>query len=429
MARRGNKGKRTHKPMIGEIADPLGLGRLVQLYTEWLRVRNYSEMTLRDRDSNLRMLIAWLDERGIRKANEVTKPILERYQKHLFYQRKPDGRPLSFTNQMKKLIAAKDLFKWLTRQNYLLYNPASEIELPRGEKRLPRNVLTVSEAEAIVNGANASDPIGVRDRAILETLYSTGMRRMELISLSIYDVYREAGTVMIRLGKGKKDRVVPIGERALSWIDKYLHEARPGLVAGHDEGRLFLTIDGDAFTGDHLSGLVTRYIDRAGIGKKGSCHLFRHTMATLMLEAGADIRFIQQMLGHASLETTQIYTRVSIRQLKEIHTATHPARLERRGEAGTDAEERGSRGAEEIRQTELGIRHSAESISLAARAAVLKDHADSDTPTNDHDKLFSLAAEASLSEHSANHEPTAEELLLSLAAEAAEEQEQLVLKP
>jgi integrase/recombinase XerD len=155
------------------------------------------------------------------------------------------------------------------------------------------------------------------------------MRRMELASLKLYDLDLERGTVMIRLGKGKKDRMIPIGSRALAWIDKYVVEVRPALVREPDDGTLFLSNLNEAFTPNRLTQLVREYIDAAQLGKRGSCHLFRHTMATLMLENGADIRFIQQMLGHAELSTTQIYTQVSIRKLKEIHTLTHPARLEK----------------------------------------------------------------------------------------------------
>jgi len=168
--------------------------------------------------------------------------------------------------------------------------------------------------------------IGIRDRAILETLYSTGMRRMELIRLHVTDIDAERGTVMVRLGKGKKDRMIPIGERALAWVAKYRDDARPDLACGTDDGTLFLTTLGEAFVPDRMTQLVRTYVDAADTGKKGACHLFRHTMATLMLEGGADIRFIQAMLGHAELSTTQIYTQVSIRTLKEIHTATHPGR-------------------------------------------------------------------------------------------------------
>jgi integrase/recombinase XerD len=132
---------------------------------------------------------------------------------------------------------------------------------------------------------------------------------------------------MIRQGKGNKDRLIPIGERALQWIAKYRDDVRPEIVSGANDDTLFLTHTGLPFTPQHLSYLVREYIDKAKIGKSGSCHLFRHTMATLMLENGADIRFIQAMLGHSNLNSTQLYTHVSIRKLKDIHTATHPGKV------------------------------------------------------------------------------------------------------
>ncbi|NKC15795.1 MAG: tyrosine-type recombinase/integrase [Gammaproteobacteria bacterium] len=165
---------------------------------------------------------------------------------------------------------------------------------------------------------------------------------MELIGLKLYDIDVDRGTEMIRQGKGKKDRMIPIGDRALVWIDKYLTEVRPELVVGIDDGILYLTNLSEPFTPNRLTQLVRNYVQAAGIGKTGGCHLFRHTMATLMLEHGADIRFIQEMLGYADVSTTQIYTQVSIRQLKEIHTATHPARLEKQQEnPPTDDTEQG----------------------------------------------------------------------------------------
>jgi integrase/recombinase XerD len=149
---------------------------------------------------------------------------------------------------------------------------------------------------------------------------------MELIGLHLFDLDAERGVVMVRQGKGKKDRMIPIGARALAWIAKYRDDVRPELACGADDGTLFLTTLGEPFERNRMTQLVRGYVDAADTGKTGSCHLFRHTMATLMLENGADIRFIQAMLGHAELSTTQIYTQVSIRKLKDIHTATHPGR-------------------------------------------------------------------------------------------------------
>jgi len=322
-------GRDRHKTIIpiGDARDAVGFVALAGAFFESLRVKNYSGATVENRSRYLAEFVRWCHERGIVRPREITKPILERYQRYLYHRRKKNGEPMSFRNQHSHLVAVRAFFRWLTRQNFLLYNPASEIDLPRLEHRLPRAVLTVHESEQVLAQPNVGDALGLRDRAILETFYSTGMRRSELIHLSLYDLDQERSTLMIRQGKGKKDRMVPIGERALLWIAKYLREARPTVVLEPDDGTLFLTQTGEPFSTERLSQLVREYVDKADMGKRGSCHLFRHTMATLMLEGGADIRFIQAMLGHAELSTTEIYTRVSIRKLQEIHAATHPGAL------------------------------------------------------------------------------------------------------
>lgn len=323
------KGSKQPAKILGDPSDPHGFAVLSSAFFEWMRVKNYSERTVENRQTYLRYFITWCGERGIVQPGEVTKALLERYQRWLYHYRKENGQPLTFGSQFTHLVPVRAFFKWCARNNHTLYNPASELEMPKLEKRLPKHVLTASEADQVLNKANVSDPLGVRDRAILETFYSTGMRRMELASLKLYDLDIERGTVMIRLGKGKKDRMIPIGARALAWIDKYVTEVRPSFVREPDDGTLFLTNLFEPFTPNRLTQLVREYVDAAQLNKRGSCHLFRHTMATLMLEGGADIRFIQQMLGHAELSTTQIYTQVSIRKLKEIHSLTHPAKLDK----------------------------------------------------------------------------------------------------
>jgi integrase/recombinase XerD len=238
---------------------------------------------------------------------------------------RPDGRPqLSFRTQHVRLTSVRGFFKWLTRQNALPSNPASELDLPRLPHRLPRDVLTAEEVERVLSQPDVRAPVGVRDRAILELLYSTGVRRSELVSLRLTDVDPERGTVMIREGKGRRDRMVPVGERALAWIERYTRDIRPELVVLPDCGALFLTTLGESLTPDYLTQQVRRFVLGAELGKSGSCHLFRHTMATLMLEGGADVRYIQEMLGHVHLDSTEVYTRVSIRKLRAIHEATHP---------------------------------------------------------------------------------------------------------
>jgi len=233
------------------------------------------------------------------------------------------GRAL---RQRHTLCPSHHLRRWIYKTDYILYNPAADIELPKLEKRLPKHILTIEEMDIILDVPNLNSATGIRDRAIIEVFYSTGIRRMELINLRLYDLDRERGTLMVRLGKGKKDRMVPIGQRAIDWCDRYLMETRPQLYTGADSETLFLTHLGEAFTPARMSQLARNIINKADIGKTGSCHLFRHTMATVMLENGADIRYIQEMQGHAKIDTTQIYTQVSIRRLKEVHDLTHPAK-------------------------------------------------------------------------------------------------------
>lgn len=322
------------KPSAALSAPPGSLLSFVEPFLESLRVRNYSEATLKGREHYLTAFHRWLLERGVEEVLDVTPQILERYRRHLSHYRQMkgkgqrEGQPLSFRSQHSHLLPLRAFFKWMARQRHLLYNPASELELPRLEKRLPKHVLTVAEVEQLLSAPDLASPLGLRDRAMMEVVYSTGMRRGEVARLKVYDLDRERGTVFIRQGKGKKDRVVPIGARALAWVTKYVAEVRSLFAVEPDEGSLFLAPDGGALSPGTVTAMVTAYLKASGIGKTGACHLLRHTCATLMLEGGADIRYIQQLLGHSELSTTEIYTQVSIRRLKAVHTLTHPAKAE-----------------------------------------------------------------------------------------------------
>jgi integrase/recombinase XerD len=317
-------GGRQKRIASAESVDPLDAA--IAQYLEWIAVHGFSGDTVDTRRAYLGYFHDWCRERGVEEPIEITRPILERYQRWLYHYRKTNGQPLGFRTQHTRLQAIKSFFQWMTRQNHLLHNPASEIVLPRMEHRLPKYVLNVQEAERIIQQPDVTDLEGLRDRAILETFYSTGMRRMELAHLKVYDLDADRSTLTIRQGKGRKDRVIPIGERALAWIDKYLRESRPQLLTGGaDDGTVFLTHMGEPFDRKQLTSLVRGYLIASEVGKMGGCHLFRHTVATLMLENGADIRVIQQMLGHAKLTTTELYTQVSINLLRQVYSATHPA--------------------------------------------------------------------------------------------------------
>jgi integrase/recombinase XerD len=305
------------------------LTRYMDEHFEWMKVSGYSVDTIRARRIAIRRFIAWADERGIDDPREITKPMLERYQRHLFYYRKEDGTPLTLGTQLGCLAPLKTWFRWLSREHHILANPAADIDLPRQPKRLPRSVPSVQEVEAILREAEPTTPQGLRDRALLETLYATGLRRMEIVGVSIYDADLARGLLWVRHGKGGRERVVPLGERAMAWLAKYLTEARPELATVDSEA-LFLTDYGEPVGPHYVADKVKRYMGFAGVDRPGSTHLLRHACATHMLEGGADIRYIQEMLGHANLETTEIYTHVSIDKLIAVHKATHPSRLERR---------------------------------------------------------------------------------------------------
>src|SRR6266699_5502689 len=255
-----------------------------------------SALTTRHRSRALARFIRWSDERGLNDPREITLPILERYQRHLYHYRKPNGEPLSFSSQYTELAPLKAFFAWLTRNHLILYNPASELQLPKVVRNLARYILSPEEVERIIAQPDTRTLLGLRDRAILEVLYSSAIRRFELRRLTIYDVDTKRGTLFVREGKGRKDRLLPLGERACRWVNRYLDEVRVQLVMGRDDGVLFLTAHGDSLTDDHLSGAVKDYLEKADLHVGGSCHLFRHACATHMLENGADTRFIQAML-------------------------------------------------------------------------------------------------------------------------------------
>jgi integrase/recombinase XerD len=199
------------------------------------------------------------------------------------------------------------------------------MELPRLPPKLPVKPLSIDEAELVLLQPDVGTSKGLRDRAILEVLFATAIRRAELVNLRLGDIDGARGTLFVCMGKGGKQRVVPISERAIYWVNKYLSEARPLLPASTKTSSLFLTMHAGALTVQVLHDAVHGYIKSAEIGRQGSCHIFRHTVATLLLEGGADLRYVQEMLGHASPTTTQIYTRVTITSLKEAYEKAHPA--------------------------------------------------------------------------------------------------------
>jgi integrase/recombinase XerD len=320
-------GRRTGAAWGDKPTDPrasLKLTQAMEAHFAAILVAGYSAETVRGRRGAIRRFIAWCDARGLTEPAEITSKILERYQRTLFAHRKPDGAPLALGTQFGCLSPLRSWFKWLAREQRIPADPAAGLALPRLPRQLPRALLGVAETETILAAADPATPEGLRDRAMLELLYSTGLRRTEVANLRRYDADLVRLVLFVREGKGRKDRVVPLGARAAAWLDRYLADSRPRLL-GAESPALFVTDWGQPLHPEQVAAAVRRAKARAGVRKPGACHLLRHACATHMLENGADVRFIQALLGHASLATTERYTHVAITKLQEIHARTHPA--------------------------------------------------------------------------------------------------------
>jgi integrase/recombinase XerD len=291
-----------HQP--AETGEVTAAGELLLRFVRWRRERNWSETTLKTQTHHSYRFILWAAERGVNVAAEVTVTVLERYQRYLYGYRKSNGEPLCSRTQRTMLQPLQVWFSWMAKQGLILANPAAGLELPRLDKHLPKTILSVEQVEAVLNLCDLTTLQGVRDRALMELLWSTGIRRGEVARLKIYSADFSRKILTLVQGKGHEDRVLPVGERALWWLARYLHHVRPEVLAVPDCKGLFLVMDGVAgLAANGITNAVVPYLRASGI-EKGSCHLFRHAMATQMLENGADLRWIQVMLGHRSVEST-----------------------------------------------------------------------------------------------------------------------------
>jgi integrase/recombinase XerD len=306
-------------------SEPDNMANLHDRWLTWMEERNISKSAITCRRQAIAEFLRWAQERDLTRVDQVARPMLEAYQRYLWRRKGRSGKPLCIGTQLQRLGAIQAFFSWLVRQHHLEANPASDLDLPKAQPRqLPRG-FSRQEIVAIMDVPDISDALGVRDRTILELLYATGIRRQEATGTDFDDLDLAAGLLTIRKGKGGKQRIVPLGARAAHWLDRYMEEVRPRLEVSANEPALFLTGYGARFSPGSLSNLVSTSIKRAGIKGRGSCHRFRHACGTHMLEGGADLRIIQQLLGHASPDATAIYTAVDLRLLSEVHAKTHPS--------------------------------------------------------------------------------------------------------
>ena len=294
---------------------------LAALYLRELEMQGFSPSTIKTRGFNLKSFSRFCSSFNLALATEISEGSLDDY---LHFLKEEKGlQPCSVKNHLETL---RSFFKWLVEINELLLNPASRLKSPKTEAAPFKEVLTEQEVEKILASVPINKALGLRDRAILECFYSTGMRRNELIHLKLQDVDWKGESLFIAQGKGSKQRILPIGERALQWIKSYLTGVRGSFEKEPCEW-LFLNSHGSQIGEVQLSFRIRTYFQKAGVQKKGSCHLFRHTMASLMLQNGADLISIQKILGHSRIITTQIYTHLTIERIKAVHEQTHPAAL------------------------------------------------------------------------------------------------------
>jgi integrase/recombinase XerD len=380
--------RKRRRPQRARKADPSAANPLhawAASFCEWTVVRGLAASTAYTRERGLQSFIQWVDERGILHPGEVTRPILQRYQRHLYLHRKKDGQALTLGTQHSRLMSVVAFFKWLTREGHILSNPAADLDMARPRLQLPRVLLSVQDVQNVLNAIPTHDAHsgtilrGIRDRAMLEVLYSSGLRKGELMRLVLGEIDTERGTVLVRQGKGRKDRLVPLGERAAAWVQRYLLEVRPQLLVA-DTPAVFLSDWGEPWESDRLFRVVRGYLRIAGI-EGGNCHAFRHACATHMLEGGADIRHIQRMLGHSQLNTTEIYTHVAIGQLKAVHALTHPARMQRVTTDAPDTPAAAQTGQEGVQSVADGPRP--QLAPPAAQIALLADLAAESDAEND----------------------------------------------
>jgi integrase/recombinase XerD len=296
---------------------------LIPIYLRHLKALGRSPYTIKAAQAALRDLARFLEKEKIAGVEELSRDLLEDYQQDLAFRLTAKGKPLSSRSQAQHLSVVKGFSRFLKEKDYLVHDPAESVKLPKKPKRLPRTILSTTEVQKLLKAPDTRTNRGYRNRIILEILYDTGIRRAEIASIKTTDLDLEAGYVHIR-GKGGKDRVVPLSSRVCELVRNYLLAVRPFFVRGEDKAYLILNRWGRKMDPNGVWAVVKRCALLSGIKKNVTTHTLRHSCATHMLKAGAPVRHLQEMLGHESLESTEIYTHVTINDLKEIHARYHP---------------------------------------------------------------------------------------------------------
>jgi len=298
-------------------------------YLNQLLAQGRSRYTVRSARSALKELSAFLARLGVTQVSALDAAALLRYREELAWRLTPKGTPLSVRSQLELLGHVASFCRFLVAQGWLLADPSEKLPRPKKPQRLPRAGMETADVELLLALPDPRTPRGYRDRLILEMLYSSALRREEIANLLLDDIDPTTGYVFVREGKGGKDRVVPLGRSVCVLVKSYLTGVRPQWPDAECDRHLFLNRWGRGMAPNAVWAVVHKYANRAGLEKPVSTHTFRHACATHMLRNGAPIRQLQEMLGHSSLATTQLYTRVTINDLRAMHSRFHPREQER----------------------------------------------------------------------------------------------------
>ena len=282
----------------------------LQKFLNYLKIeRHYSPHTLNNYQRDLKFLTNFF------RGKEISRAAARSYLISL--EKKYSRRSVA-----RKLSSARSFFRFLLREKVIKSNPFENLVTPKIPKRLP-NFLYPEEVNALLEAPDPQSPLGLRDRALLELLYSTGVRVEELISINLNDLDLEEGEIKI-LGKGNKERIVLFGSQARKALGVYLRQARPNLLEGKKSRFLFIGQRGPSLSKRQVERIIRTYAQKAGIPKKVTPHTLRHSFATHLLSGGADLRMVQELLGHVSLSTTQVYTHITKERLKQVYNLAHP---------------------------------------------------------------------------------------------------------
>ena len=305
----------------------------IVVYVEAARTRHLAERSIEHDKLMLEHFADWSATHGLADMREAAENTLIEYHRWLRKRRRTTGEIISVKYQNRHLRLAKQLFRLLAERNLILSDIGKNLPPLHDPKDLPRGIMTKEQVMKLLQQPHLTTPLGFRDRTVLELLYSTGLRGGELCRLTLYDLDHEDRTLRVILGKGRKDRVVPIGRVAHSYLVEYLKTVRPVLLGEKVASSVFVTAAGLPLRTSDLGRLLRQYRQRAGLPDNITVHSLRHTCATEMLKGGASIRHVQELLGHSDIQTTQIYTHVVPTDLQKAHARTAPSERRKNVEA------------------------------------------------------------------------------------------------